>query len=107
VVVVASCGPRGRAIKLRVGDRDPVRGLRTGNEHLTTDEGDLDVVDPDKIGASEGDSISSPNILWVEFSDVDVLDDHILGAVGDAETFASNYSLAANANNRFIRLHVD
>ena len=45
------------------------------DEHLATDQRDLDVVNPDLVGAIQGHSITTPDVLWVELCDVDVLDD--------------------------------
>ena len=39
---------------------------------MSSDEGDLDVVDPDVVGAEGLDCVSAPDILWVKFGDVDV-----------------------------------
>jgi len=44
VVAVAGSGPRGRAVKLRVGDCDAVGGAVAGYEHLAADERNLDVI---------------------------------------------------------------
>ncbi len=39
---------------------------------LTADKRGLDVVNPDQVGAGEGDGISSPNVLRVELGDMDI-----------------------------------
>ena len=88
---IAACGPRCYAIELGVGDCYAVGGRATGDEHLATNEGDFDVVNPaggtnsqclysmqlnglflHKIGSGKGDSITSPNILRIELGNVDV-----------------------------------
>ena len=85
---------------------------------MTTDEGHLDVVNPDEISAGKSNSIATPDILWVELGDVDVsvnvrdarriergqdlLNDDVLGTVCDAETLSSDDTRASNANKRFV-----
>lgn len=73
VVTVAGGGPGGRAVNLVVGDGDTVRGAVAENNVLAADQGGLDVVDPDKVGAVESDGITAPDVLGVQVGDVDVL----------------------------------
>jgi hypothetical protein len=60
------------AIKFGVGDGDTARGVSTSDKHLATDFRDLDVINPDQVGARNSNGITSPNILGVELGDVDV-----------------------------------
>lgn len=69
---------------------------------LTADEGGLDVIDPDEISSGEGDGISSPDVLWVELGNVDVLDDDVLGSIGNSETLSSDHSIGTDTNNRLV-----
>lgn len=69
---------------------------------LAADEGGLDVVDPDEIRAGEGNGITSPDVLWVELGDVDVLDDDVLGSVGDSETLSTDHCVGPNTNDGFV-----
>lgn len=78
-------------------------GLISGDEHLATDQGDLDVVNPDLVGAIQTDSITTPDVLRVELRDVDVLDDDILSTAGQAQTLAANDTGAANTDNGLVR----
>lgn len=89
VVVVASGGPAGVSIKLGVGNGDTTGCGGSSDEVLTTDEGNLsmsitigfksiedstylDVINPDEISAGKSDGITSPDVLWVQLSDVNV-----------------------------------
>lgn len=44
---------------------------------LTADERGGNAVDPDQVGSVNGDGISSPDVLWVDVGDLDVLDDDV------------------------------
>ena len=76
VVVVAGGGPGGGSGELGVGDGDAAGSgaARGRGKHLASDEGELDVVDPNVVGAVSLDGVSSPDVLWVEVGDVDVPD---------------------------------
>lgn len=54
---------------------------------LATNQGSTDMVDPHEIASFQSNSIAAPNVLRVELSDVDVLQNDVLSA-HDAETFA-------------------
>lgn len=62
----------------------------------------LNVINPHKIRASKGDSVSSPNILWVQLSDVNVLNDDVLVAIGNSETLSSDNTFGTDTDNRFV-----
>jgi hypothetical protein len=82
------------------------------------------VVNPDEVAAGEGDCVTAPDVLRVQLSNVDIpntvstvqylwgllsniLDDDVLGAVCNPQTFASDDSLTANTNDRLIRSNID
>lgn len=48
------------------------------------------MIDPDKVSTVKSDCISTPDVLRVEFGDVDVLNDDVLGSVGDAQALATD-----------------
>lgn len=73
------------------------------DEHLATDQRDLDVVNPDLVGAIQGDSITTPDVLWVELCDVDVLDDDVLGTAGQTQALAAKDTSATNTNDGLVR----
>lgn len=62
----------------------------------------LDVVDPDHVGAIQGDGITTPDVVGVEVGDVDVLDDDVGGARDDAETLALDNTGAAAADQTLV-----
>jgi len=47
MVIVTCCAPRCRAVEFGVGDCDAVGCAGAGDEHLSADEGDFTMVDPD------------------------------------------------------------
>lgn len=57
---------------------------------------------PDHVSAIERDGITTENVLGVELGDVDVLDDDVLGAVGHAQTLATDDTLGANTNDGLV-----
>ena len=86
---------------------------------MAPDERDLDVVDPDIVGAVRLDGISAPDVLGVKLGDVDVsaallenggmegkgcniLNDDILDTALHDKTFPSNHTRGANTNNRLV-----
>jgi len=74
---------------------------------LAADEGGLDVVDPDEIRAGEGNGITSPDILWVELGNVDVLDDDVLGSICDSETLSTDHCVGSDTNDGLVGAEVD
>lgn len=107
VVAVASGTPRGRAVNLRVGDGDAVRGALAQDDVLAADEGGLDVVDPDHVGAVQGDGVATPNVLGVDVGDVDVLDDDVLGSAREAQALALDDTGSALADQTLVGLDGD
>lgn len=106
VVGVAAGGPVGGAVDLAVGDGDTVGGAVAEDNVLAADERSGDMVDPDVVGVVEGDGISSPDKLRVKLSDVNVLDDDVLG-VDDAETLTADNTLGANADQGLVGTNSD
>ena len=53
------------------------------------------MVDPDEVGSTEGESISTPDVLVVQVADLDVLDDDVLA--GEGEALALDDALGADA----------
>lgn len=74
VLVIAGCGPGSVTIELAVGNGDASCSCSTAGscEHLSADEGNLHMVNPDEICAKGLDRITSPDILRVELSNVNV-----------------------------------
>lgn len=62
----------------------------------------LDVIDPDVRGAVESDSVAAPDILSVQVPDLEVLEDHVVRAACDSESFASDNTIPANALDSLI-----
>lgn len=83
MVTVTSCRPASLTVKLVVGQSNAVGGSLAGDEHLTTDQGELAVVDPDQVGSSKSESITTPDVLRVKLSDVNILDDNVLSTIGN------------------------
>lgn len=67
----------------------------------------LDMVDPDHIGTSNGDSITAPHVLRVDLSEVDVLDDNVLNAIGHVDTLALDDTGGALADQGLVGLDLD
>lgn len=63
----------------------------------------LNVIDPDLISSSQSDGITTPNILRVQLSDVDVLDDDVAHSGGEIETGAFNDTRGPRANQGLVR----
>ena len=63
------------------------------------------MIDPSIGGAVEGDSITAPNVLRVQVSDLEVLKDHVVGTSGDSEAFAQDNTVSANTENGLIARH--
>lgn len=49
-----------------MGSGKKIRTSLPGNDHLTSDERELAVVNPDHISTDESDSIASPDVLRVQ-----------------------------------------
>lgn len=107
VVSVASGRPLALAVDVAVGDRDTAGRILAQDDVLTGDLVGGDVVDPDQVGAGQGDGITSPDVLGVELGDADVLDDDVLHAVGHAQTLALDDSRGAGAEDGLVRGDLD
>lgn len=107
VLVVAADGPRGAAVELVVRYGDLAGGAPAGDDELAAGERELVVVDPDAVGAVQGDCIATPDVLRVEVGEVDVLDDDVAGAAAKAQALAANDSLGAHADDGLVALDVD
>ena len=132
VVVVAGGGPVGVAVELVVGDGDAVGGAGAEDDHLAADEGELVVIyrvymlvicsflpgclgvcicvvwqgrltNPDLVRSINGNRISTPDVLRVQLRNVNVLNDDILRAVGNAETLSTDDTLVSNTDERLVR----
>ena len=106
VVVVALGGPVGGTVDLAVGDGNTVAGLVTEDNVLTADERSGDMVDPDVVGIVKSNGITTPDELRVQLSDVNVLDDNVLGT-DNAETLSTDNTLATNTNQRLVGADLD
>lgn len=107
VLSVATRRPRRLSIKLVVGDGDVSCSSPARDEHLATDEGELVVVDPDLVGAVEGDGIATPDVLRVQVGDVDVLDDDVLCSAADTEALSDDDTLASDTDDTLVASKVN
>lgn len=73
MVPVTRSGPASLAIELRVGDGDASVRLIPGYQVHSPNERYGDMIDPNLTAAVERDGVSTPDILWIEFSDLYVL----------------------------------
>lgn len=87
-------------------DKGILTSLITRDEHLTTNEVDLDVINPDVVGTIESNGITTPDELRVQLGDVNVLNDNIANT-GQAETLTTNDTITANTDNRLVRRNID
>ena len=62
----------------------------------------LDVVDPDHVRAGKSNGIAAPDVLRVELGDVNVLDNHILDAVGQPDALALDDTFRTRADDRLV-----
>jgi hypothetical protein len=116
MVTIASRGILGLAIKFVVGECDAVRCSFTEDDHLAADHGELAVIcersvselasrgtygvrltNPDLIRSGNCDGVTTPDVLRVEVRDMDVLDNHVLRAVGDTKTLTTEDTFASDA----------
>lgn len=61
------------------------------------------MVDPDKVRSIKQKSITTPYILRIQISYLDILDDDIRCIVGELQTFALDDSTAPTSKNRLRR----
>lgn len=67
----------------------------------------LDMVDPDHVSAGDGDSITTPDVFRVDISEVDILNDNVLDAVGHVDTLALDDTGGALADQGLVGLDLD
>lgn len=60
------------------------------------------LTDPDQVGAVDSDGISTPDVLWVQLGDVDVLDDDVFCALCDVETLPTEDALVAHTDDGLV-----
>jgi hypothetical protein len=63
------------------------------------------MVNPDKISSGEGKSISTPDILVVQVTNLYVLDDHILA--GKGESLSLDNAFGSNAQDSLVGANFD
>lgn len=63
------------------------------------------MIDPNIGRAVESDSITAPNVLGVEIPDLEVLDNHVVGASSDTEAFAQNDTISPDPQNSLVARH--
>ena len=62
---------------------------------------------PHEICAIKGDSVTTPDVLGIEVSDGNVLNDDVLCSICDAETLPTNNALVANTDDGLVGPQVD
>ena len=102
VAAVAGSRPGAGTVDLVVGDGDTVGGRVTEDDVLTGDQISGNVVDPDKIGTVDGDSITTPDVLRVDIGETNVLDDDVLRTRDDTDTLALDDTLGALTNQGLV-----
>jgi hypothetical protein len=65
------------------------------------------MVDPNEISIVEGNGVSTPDILRVDISNRDVLDDDILGTANNPQTLTLDDTGAALADQGLVGVHSD
>ena len=65
------------------------------------------MINPDEIRTSKGDCITTKDVFRVQFCDMDVLDNDILGAIGDAKSFTANDTGLSDADDGLVWCHVN
>ena len=69
---------------------------------LPSDLARLHVINPDAVCASKSDRVTTPDVLRVELSDVDVLNDDIFHPVCEPDALALDDTLRAGADDRLV-----
>ena len=77
MVPVAGGRPIAASVDVAVGDRDTSAGLLTQHDVLAADVRGRYMIQPNVIGARQGNRVASPNVSWVELPNGDVLYDHL------------------------------
>lgn len=65
------------------------------------------MVDPNLIRSIKSDRITTPDVLRVQLSDVDVLNNDIADTVLQSQTLAPNDTLAAHTDDGLVGRHID
>lgn len=101
VSIVARRRMIGPAVKLRVGYRQPAGTLAARDDKLPANVGKLAVVDPDVVRLLDRQAIATPDRLWIDGGNVDILQDDILDALDD-ESCTLQDALIANAEDGLV-----
>lgn len=107
MLAVTTRRPVRDTIKLIVRDSDMAGSSPTRNDKLPPDKRELVMIDPDLVTVVEGNSITAPNVLWVELRNVDVLDDHITCAASNAQSFAADNSGVTDTDDTLVATDVE
>lgn len=70
---------------------------------LASDEIGGDVVEPDHVAAVDGDAVAAPDVFGVDVGEAHVLDDDVLCAADDADSFAFDHALRALSDQTLVR----
>jgi hypothetical protein len=104
VVIAVACGrPRCGTIKLVVRDSNSVACVIAKHNVLATNKRRGNMVNPNKIGVIEGNSIAAPDLLRVKVRDMNVLDNNILNTLCDIKALALDNPLASYADETLVR----
>jgi len=81
-VMVSVTGSRvlGGTVDIGVGNGDMVRGAGTEDYVLAADMGSGYMIDPDHVGIVDSDSITTPDILGVDFGNENVSKESVRGS---------------------------
>lgn len=107
VVAIAGSRPGGGTVDLVVGDGNATGSAVTENNVLAGDEVGGDVINPDHVGAVNGDGITTPDVLRVDLGETDILNNDVLDVASHADTLALDDTLAALSNQRLVGLDSD
>jgi len=103
LVTVTSSRPLTLSVDVVVGDGDTVGSAGSENNVLAADVGGSNVINPDEVRAINLNGITTPNVLRVELSDVDVLNDDVLGTL-DVQTLTLDNTVGTDTNNGLVRV---
>lgn len=60
------------------------------------------MVNPDVVGTIQSDSIAAPDVLGVEFGDMDVLNDDVVCAASETQSLATKHTRTTDTDNGFV-----
>ena len=60
------------------------------------------MIDPNVVCSSQSNRVTTPDVLRVELGDVNVLDNHILDAVGQPDALALDDTFRTRADDRLV-----